>query len=220
MCSLSVLYNKCNMLLTITNCQRVLAGLCELLSVRKVSPLPILQAARDMDSITFIKQYASELAPHEETEIVLQDVTWNIDNKILLIFVGQERLRTLLDPIQAPMEVWIILDVEDKEMGVLRDLKHYSHLKIAILYSDDIKHNVLRHTEIPQCRIATPAEVRQLLSRFAIRKNQLPIIRTTDPVAKRLGAQKSMIVLAETMGGPGGIIQDPRQVVEDVEFVT
>ncbi|MDI9620031.1 MAG: DNA-directed RNA polymerase subunit H [Candidatus Nezhaarchaeota archaeon] len=56
------------------------------------------------------------------------------------------------------------------------------------------KFTILDHELVPKHVLLTKEEKRELLERLAIRPDQLPWIRASDPVAKLIGAKPGDIV--------------------------
>ncbi len=54
--------------------------------------------------------------------------------------------------------------------------------------------NILEHELVPKHEICNEEEVKQLLERYNITKEQLPKILSTDPVVKALGAKPGDVI--------------------------
>lgn len=54
--------------------------------------------------------------------------------------------------------------------------------------------SILEHELVPQHRILSPEEKREVLSRYGVQPQQLPYILVTDPVVKELGAKPGDII--------------------------
>lgn len=56
------------------------------------------------------------------------------------------------------------------------------------------KQDILSHVWVPQHVILSPEERREVLRRFGVRPEQLPWLKSSDPVARAIGAKPSDIV--------------------------
>jgi len=56
------------------------------------------------------------------------------------------------------------------------------------------KFDVTRHVLVPKHEIMSKEEVKALLKRYGIRKEDLPWIRLTDPVVKAIGAKRGDVI--------------------------
>jgi DNA-directed RNA polymerase subunit H len=53
---------------------------------------------------------------------------------------------------------------------------------------------VLKHSLVPEHKIMSDSAVERLLKKFNVTKEHLPRIKSTDPVAKAIGAKKGQVV--------------------------
>ncbi len=56
------------------------------------------------------------------------------------------------------------------------------------------KVSILAHELVPPHEVMTEGEVEELLNRYRIKKEQLPKIKTTDPVIKEIKAKEGDVV--------------------------
>lgn len=56
------------------------------------------------------------------------------------------------------------------------------------------KVSILEHELVPQHRILSPEEAKEILARYGVQPQQLPYILVTDPVVKELGAKPGDII--------------------------
>lgn len=56
------------------------------------------------------------------------------------------------------------------------------------------KLDILGHAWVPQHIVLSPEEKREVLKRYGVRPEQLPWIRSNDPVVKAIGAKPGDIV--------------------------
>ncbi|MEM1583111.1 MAG: DNA-directed RNA polymerase subunit H [Nitrososphaerota archaeon] len=54
--------------------------------------------------------------------------------------------------------------------------------------------SILEHELVPQHRILSPEEAKEILARYGVQPQQLPYILVTDPVVKELGAKPGDII--------------------------
>lgn len=63
--------------------------------------------------------------------------------------------------------------------------------------------DVLSHELIPEMKILGEAEKKNLLKKYSVDENQLPLIRHTDPAVKALNAQAGDVIQIRRNGETG-----------------
>jgi DNA-directed RNA polymerase subunit H len=74
--------------------------------------------------------------------------------------------------------------------------------------------DILRHELVPKHEILKEQEAKEVLERYKIQPYQLPWIRTSDPVIKRIGAKPGDIVKITRVSPTAGKAIAYRYVVE------
>jgi len=54
--------------------------------------------------------------------------------------------------------------------------------------------SILEHELVPQHRILSPEEAREVLARYGVQPQQLPYILVSDPVVRELGAKPGDVI--------------------------
>ncbi|MCD6483834.1 MAG: DNA-directed RNA polymerase subunit H [Candidatus Odinarchaeota archaeon] len=73
---------------------------------------------------------------------------------------------------------------------------------------------LLHHELVPKHSIATEEEVNEVLTKYGIRKQQLPWIKASDPVARAIGAKPGDVVKIIRSSPVAGVSVYYRYVVE------
>ena len=63
--------------------------------------------------------------------------------------------------------------------------------------------DVLSHELIPEMNILSETEKRNILKKYSVEENQLPLIKHTDPAVKALNAQPGDVVRIRRSGETG-----------------
>jgi DNA-directed RNA polymerase subunit H len=66
------------------------------------------------------------------------------------------------------------------------------------------KKDILKHDMVPEHIIMSDEEVEELLKSYTIKKEELPLIRSDDPVVKIIGAEKGQILKIIRKNSPAG----------------
>ncbi|NPA96828.1 MAG: DNA-directed RNA polymerase subunit H [Crenarchaeota archaeon] len=77
----------------------------------------------------------------------------------------------------------------------------------------DLRSKILEHELVPKHEVVSPEEAVEILRRFGIRPEQLPWIRSSDPVARAIGAKPGDIVKIIRKSPTGGEVVVYRYVV-------
>ncbi len=77
----------------------------------------------------------------------------------------------------------------------------------------DLRSKILEHELVPKHEIVSPEEAVEILRRYGIRPEQLPWIRSSDPVVRAIGAKPGDIVKIIRKSPTGGEIVVYRYVV-------
>ncbi|HDN81734.1 MAG: DNA-directed RNA polymerase subunit H [Methanomicrobia archaeon] len=76
------------------------------------------------------------------------------------------------------------------------------------------KTNILEHEMVPEHIILSDEEVEKILKKYNIKKEELPLIRSDDPVVKLIGAEPGQVLKIIRKNSPAGASEYYRLVVE------
>jgi DNA-directed RNA polymerase subunit H len=76
------------------------------------------------------------------------------------------------------------------------------------------KTNILEHEMVPEHIIMSDGEVEKILKKYDIKKEELPLIRSDDPVVKLIGAEPGQVLKITRENSPAGVSEYYRLVVE------
>jgi DNA-directed RNA polymerase subunit H len=76
------------------------------------------------------------------------------------------------------------------------------------------KTNILEHEMVPEHIIMNDEDAEKVLKKYNIRKEELPLIKTDDPVVKLIGAKQGQILKIIRKNSPAGETVYFRLVVE------
>ena len=85
---------------------------------------------------------------------------------------------------------------------------------LGVLVTDEVRFNVLNHVNVPLHVILPDDEVKVLLKKFGIVKEQLPKVRSSDPAVKVINAQPGTVVKITRRSPTAGTAVAYRLVVE------
>ena len=76
--------------------------------------------------------------------------------------------------------------------------------------------NVLNHQNVPLHEVLAEGEVKALLTKFGIVREQLPKIRSTDPAAKVINSQPGNVIRITRRSPTAGVAVAYRLVIEAI----
>ena len=79
-----------------------------------------------------------------------------------------------------------------------------------------MKFDILKHKLVPHHEVLSQEEVEKLLKAYNIKKEQLPRILLTDPVAKAIGAKEGDVIKIIRKSPTAGISIAYRLVVKEI----
>ena len=79
-----------------------------------------------------------------------------------------------------------------------------------------MKFDILKHKLVPHHEVLSREEVEKLLKAYNIKKEQLPRILLTDPVAKAIGAKEGDVIKIIRKSPTAGISIAYRLVVKEI----
>ncbi len=82
--------------------------------------------------------------------------------------------------------------------------------------TDEVRFNVLNHVNVPLHVIVPDDEVKELLKRYSIVREQLPKIRNNDPACRVIDAKPGQIVKVTRRSPTAGIAVAYRLVIEAI----
>lgn len=82
--------------------------------------------------------------------------------------------------------------------------------------TDEVRFNVLNHVNVPLHVILPEDEVKDLLKRYNIVREQLPKIRNNDPACKVIGAKPGEVVKVTRRSPTAGTAVAYRLVIEAI----
>lgn len=82
--------------------------------------------------------------------------------------------------------------------------------------TDEVRFNVLNHVNVPLHVILADAEVKDLLKRYNIVREQLPKIRNNDPACKVIDAKPGQVVKVIRRSPTAGAAVAYRLVIEAI----
>jgi len=94
---------------------------------------------------------------------------------------------------------------------------HLEENNVEYIPTELVMLNILEHEYVPKHRILSKEEEEALLQRLQIKKNQLPSIFVSDPVAKIIGAKVGDIIEITRQSKTAGVFIAYRHVVKDTE---
>ena len=77
------------------------------------------------------------------------------------------------------------------------------------------KVDILKNIYVPEHVILSPDEAKAVLEKYHVRPEQLPKIRATDPVVRRIGAKPGDILKIIRKSETAGYVEYYRMVVEE-----
>jgi DNA-directed RNA polymerase subunit H len=87
---------------------------------------------------------------------------------------------------------------------------------LVFLMTDEVRFNVLNHVNVPLHVIVPEEEVKELLKRYNIVREQLPKIRNNDPACKVISAVPGNVVRITRRSPTAGTAVAYRLVIEAI----
>lgn len=82
--------------------------------------------------------------------------------------------------------------------------------------TDEVRFNVLNHVNVPLHVILAEDEVKDLLKRYSIVREQLPKIRNNDPACKVIDAKPGNVIKVTRRSPTAGVAVAYRLVIEAI----
>jgi len=137
----------------------------------------------------------------EAMTLVYEKDSAKAPDKIMVIWPNAPKLGTNMRDVYARMQeqecarAIVIVDhsVTHWAKSILRGLKQKKvHVDTYVLAESLF--NVMEHRLVPKHTICSAVEKKRVMSAYAVGANELPHIRTTDPVVRHLGAARGQLL--------------------------
>lgn len=131
-----------------------------------------------------------EFVNKETREVVVLSFRWEerIDKKVLMKF---------LDIFKEKNVEHIIVVIKDGSLqsAIKRAIEKFEkNRKIEIFCYEELQYNLTKHVYVPHHKILTSDQKRELFDRYKIDESKLPLIYSTDPVARYYGAEPGNVI--------------------------